>query len=125
MGNQEGESYGFGFGGPCFPRDNRAFALFADDINIDAIISKASDTANQMHLKYQLEELKNNNDISKQIIFSELAYKLGTTIIEESQKLAIAVELAKLGYQIVIQDNQEVINQIKSIHGDLFHYQKK
>ena len=32
--------YGFGFGGPCFPRDNRAFGIFAKEVNIDATISK-------------------------------------------------------------------------------------
>ena len=117
--------YGYGYGGPCFPRDNRAFALFAGDINIDAVISKASDSGNQLHLKYQVEEFMKNNDRSKLIVFSGLSYKTGTTIIEESQKLALAVELAGKGYRILIQDDQEVLKQIQSIYGDLFHYQKK
>ena len=115
--------YGYGYGGPCFPRDNRAFALFADDINIDAVISKASDAANQLHLKYQIEEFMKNNDRSKQIVFSELSYKTGTIIIEESQKLALAVELAGKGYRILMRDDQEVLKEIKSIYGDLFEYE--
>lgn len=117
--------YGYGYGGPCFPRDNRAFFLFSDDLDIDAVISKASDTANQMHLKYQLEEFIENNDISKPIVFSDLAYKPGTTIIEESQKLALAVGLAKKGYHIIIQDEKEVMNQIKLIYRNLFKYSPK
>ena len=83
--------YGYGYGGPCFPRDNRAFAIFADDVKIDAVISKASDSANKLHLQYQLEEFIENNNMSKPIVFSDLAFKPGTTIIEESQKLALAV----------------------------------
>ncbi len=114
--------YGFGYGGPCFPRDNQAFALFAGDVNIDAVISRASDIGNRLHLKYQVEEFMKNNDSSEQVIFSGLAYKPGTNIIEESQKLALAVALARNGYCILIKDNQEVVNQIKLIYGDLFSY---
>lgn len=116
--------YGYGFGGPCFPRDNQAFALFAGDLNIDAVISKASDSGNRLHLKYQIEEFIKNNDKSKQIIFSGLAYKPGSTIITESQKLALAVELAMAGYHVLIDDDQEVVKQIKSIYGDLFSYKE-
>ena len=114
--------YGYGFGGPCLPRDNRAFELFAQDMNIDAIVSKSSDIANKLHLEYQLEEFMKNAERSKQIVFSGLSYKSGTTIIEESQKLALAIKLAKKGYKILIQDDQEVVKEIKSIYGDLFEY---
>ncbi len=31
------------YGGPCFPRDNRAFAAFAAAVGIDACIAKATD----------------------------------------------------------------------------------
>ncbi|MDP1881197.1 MAG: hypothetical protein Q8K60_09695, partial [Parachlamydiaceae bacterium] len=27
--------WGYGFGGPCFPRDNRAFAIYAEQIGVD------------------------------------------------------------------------------------------
>ena len=67
--------------------------------------------------------MKNNNK-SELIIFSDLAYKPNTKIIEESQKLALAVELAGKGYRILIQDDQEVLKQIQSIYGDLFKYQE-
>ena len=60
--------------------------------------------------------------MSKSVLFTGLAYKLGTTIIEESQKLALAVELAKKGYHILIRDDQEVVKQIKSTYGALFEY---
>ena len=60
--------------------------------------------------------------MSKAIVLSELAYKPDTTIIEESQKLAFAVELAEQGYRIVIDDELEVVKQIKLIYDDLFEY---
>ena len=116
--------YGYGFGGPCFPRDNRAFDLFANDVSIDAVISKASDNANKLHLDFQVTELKKKYKKTEPIIFSDVAYKLGTNIIEESQKLALAVELAELGYQIVIRDTEEIISQIEELYGNKFNYQK-
>ena len=117
--------YGYGFGGPCFPRDNRAFDLFANDVSIDAVISKASDNANKLHLDFQVNELKKKYKKTEQIVFSDVAYKLGTNIIEESQKLALAVELAELGYQIVIKDTDEIISQVEDLYGNKFNYQKK
>ena len=59
------------------------------------------------------------------LVFSDVAYKLGTNIIEESQKLALAVQLAELGYQIVIKDTEEIISQIEDLYGNKFNYQKK
>ena len=114
--------YGFGYGGPCFPRDNRAFSLFADDVNINAIISKASDTANKLHMASQVTDFEKKYDKNEQIIFSDVSYKVGTNIIEESQKLALAVKLAELGYNITIRDKRSVVNQVKKVYNNMFTY---
>lgn len=114
--------YGFGFGGPCLPRDNRAFALFADDTHIDALISKATDEANHLHLDFQVKEFEKKYNKTESIVFSDLAYKSGTNIIEESQKLAIAVCLANKGFRIIIKDEKEIIEQIKIIYPSKFEY---
>ena len=106
--------YGYGYGGPCFPRDNRALSLYAQDLQLDAVISKASDRSNKLHLDYQYKELLKNNSKDKPIIFSDVAYKRGTDIIEESQKLALAIKLSEEGYNVVIKDNKRVIDKIKS-----------
>ncbi|HYM91609.1 MAG TPA: nucleotide sugar dehydrogenase, partial [bacterium] len=37
---------GLPFGGPCFPRDNRAFAAFAERFGVDAKLAKACDQMN-------------------------------------------------------------------------------
>ena len=114
--------YGYGFGGPCLPRDNRALKIYAKDIGVDANISAATDKANKLHLEYQIENFVKNNNKEKQIIFSDICYKTNTNIIEESQKLALAVSLAKKGYKILIKDRKEVVKKIKSVYGDLFDY---
>jgi UDP-glucose 6-dehydrogenase len=108
---------GFGFGGPCFPRDNRALSNCATKVGIDAVISKATDEMNVKHLEYQIENFAKNNpnrDIEVEIEY--VTYKKDSTIIEESQQLKFAVRLKELGYKIKILDNRnEVTEQLKNI----------
>jgi nucleotide sugar dehydrogenase len=108
---------GFGFGGPCFPRDNRALAKCGEEIGVDAIISKATDKMNEKHLEYQIEQfVKSNPDKTKVVEIPFITYKAESTLIEESQQLKFALRLKKLGYTIKILDKRkEVLNQIKNI----------
>lgn len=115
-------TYGFGFGGPCLPRDNRALASYAMDLGIKALISLASNEANVLHLKFQLDEYKKNHDKNEPIIITDVAYKPGTNIIEESQQLALASLLADNGFKITINNSHEVIEIIRSIFADKFEY---
>ncbi len=115
--------YGFGFGGPCFPRDNRALALFAKDVGLEAEISKASDIANNLHLNFQFNEYKLKYSLSEPIVFSNMAYKPGTTIIEESQKLKLAVMLMEASYSVTIKDYYDIIFQVRKLYGDNFNYE--
>lgn len=108
---------GFGFGGPCFPRDNRALSNCASKVGIDAVISKATDEMNVKHLEYQIENfIKNNPNKNVEIEIEYVTYKKDSTIIEESQQLKFATKLKELGYKIKILDNRtEVIEQLKNI----------
>ncbi len=115
--------YGYGFGGPCFPRDNKAFYTYADDLGYNAGISKATEKSNNEHLIYQKDCFVRDNDKSRNYFFKNVTYKSGSIIIEQSQKLLLAVELAKLGYKITITDSQKVIDQVVELYGDLFNYE--
>ncbi len=108
---------GFGFGGPCFPRDNRALAKCSEEVGIDAVISRATDEMNEKHLQYQIEDfIKNNPDKNKAVEIDFITYKKESTIIEESQQLKFAQKLKELGYNIQLLDQrQEVLDQIKDI----------
>ena len=133
--------YGFGYGGPCFPRDNRALGIFAADINVAADISRATDDSNKKHLEFQLRDYMTNNpkdanttvafgqhdktDYSEKITvwFESVTYKEGSTMIEESQQLEFAVGLAYGGYEVLISDVQEVVETVQALYGDLFLYE--
>ena len=133
--------YGFGYGGPCFPRDNRALGIYAADIQVAADISDATDAMNQKHLAFQLNDYMTNNpqedtatlafgqhdksNYSDEIgvWFESVTYKEGSTMIEESQQLEFAVGLAYGGYEVLISDVQEVVETVQALYGDLFLYE--
>jgi UDPglucose 6-dehydrogenase len=110
-------NYGFGFGGPCFPRDNRALGKFGDDQGYELLISKATDEVNRRHIDFQFSEYTHN---SGPIVFHQVSYKKDSTIIEESQQLALAVRLAKAGRQVIIRERVEVIRLVEQAHPGLF-----
>lgn len=115
--------YGFGYGGPCFPRDNRALAIHASDVGYQALISYATDQTNINHLKFQVEDFKLKNSPENPIKFDSVTYKPGTDILEESQQLAFAVSLAQEGYQVIIEETKPVVDRLKKTYGSLFVYE--
>ena len=86
------------------------------------MISKASDNSNKAHLMYQVEQFCKNNDKDKLVTFSYVTYKPQSTMIEESQQLLFAAEVAKRGYSVCINERSSVISEVKEIYGDLFAY---
>lgn len=113
---------GYGFGGPCFPRDNRALGSYAKQIGIEPLIPVATDTANKTHAKYMAEQLIQRHQTY--YVFEDVNYKdnCPVIIIEESQKLAVAEILAKRGHAVVIKDRPAVIDAVKQKYGTLFQY---
>jgi UDPglucose 6-dehydrogenase len=114
--------YGFGFGGPCFPRDNRALAIYAKENGIRAAISEASDDFNGLHIGYQVEFFKKNNDKSQPVTFDYVTYKPESDMIVESQQLLFAKELAESGYDVIIHERPSVIVAIKEEYPGLFSF---
>lgn len=95
--------YGFGFGGPCFPRDNKALLFATNQINIDFSFSKNTINENNKHFDFQLEQLlKENKDT---YFFESLGYKQNSDIIEESQQLRLALALSQQGKKVVVNKN--------------------
>lgn len=56
--------YGYGFGGPCFPRDNRALGYYANNNGFAFELCHTTDKLNEKHLLFQFDEIKQNVDIS-------------------------------------------------------------
>jgi nucleotide sugar dehydrogenase len=113
---------GYSFGGPCFPRDNRALFGYANQVGIDARISEATEKQNQDHIDFQFQELlKQNKDVYE---FVGIGYKdpCDVPIIEESAKLIIAEKLARAGKRVILKDQAQLIEVTERKHGKLFEY---
>jgi nucleotide sugar dehydrogenase len=115
--------HGFGYGGPCFPRDTKALIHYCNSNKIKPLLCEATEEYNTQHLRYQVDRFMQDNQKGKAITFNAVTYKPGVPIIEESQQLQFAVLLAKNGYEIVINDFASVCDEVKEIYGDLFRYE--
>jgi UDPglucose 6-dehydrogenase len=113
---------GYGFGGPCFVRDNRALADYADLIGIEPVVFRATDTANEQHARFMAGQLLELN--LEEYPFEDVSYKPNcpVKIIYASQKLAVAKLIAEQGKRVIIMDKQAVIDELEALYGDLFIY---
>lgn len=114
---------GYGFGGPCFPRDNRALGNYAGTLGVDPIIPRATDDSNKLHAEMMAKDIE--KFIGPPFVFEDVAYKPNcpVPIIEESQKLAVADILVKKGYRVVVRDRSEIIDEVMKEFGNQFEYE--
>lgn len=111
--------YGYGFGGPCFPRDNRALGIYAKRNNFNFELCSTTDSLNNDHLLFQFNELKNKKGA---IIFNYITYKDSSYILEESQKLKLALLLEEHGCDVIINERQNVIDNLKKTYNNRINY---
>lgn len=114
--------YGYGFGGPCFPRDNRALSVFSEDLLGFGKIFEVTDEANRRHLDFQETDLVRRFQPGSKLEIGPVSYNRRSPSLEESQSLELAVRLAKRGYLITIVDGPEVIALVRARHRELFEY---
>jgi nucleotide sugar dehydrogenase len=115
--------YGYGFGGPCFPRDNRAFAKYAKSVAVEPTMFEAADRCNDIHAVGRASLAV----YGKPPVYEDVTFKpnCGPPIIEESQKLEEARILATMGATVTIRDRPEVIREVQKEYGSLFKYEVK
>jgi nucleotide sugar dehydrogenase len=116
---------GYGYGGPCFPRDNRALGGYAQFRGIRPLLFSATDEYNAYHTQLQIDQLLASPE--REFEFEGVAYKPNTKvpIVEESQRLKIAVALARDGRRVTLIDYAGTLNEVKKEYGGLFSYQVK
>jgi len=106
-------NYGFGFGGPCLPRDNRAFAHAAERVGLKNNIGLTIDAFNDEHLNFLADNLCEKHMNKKVPFYMDcITYKKGTDILEESQQYLLFKELLKRGYKVVAMELPEVVEKV-------------
>ena len=97
--------YGFGFGGPCFPRDNRAFASYASKVGVDHNIGHVTDAFNEDHATFLKEYFMFKNKKKMPFFFNYLTYKPNTDILTESQQYRLCLDLLNEGHVVYCGDS--------------------
>jgi hypothetical protein len=106
--------FGYGFGGPCLPRDNRALGKHMDNIELKVNLPYEVDGFNNKHNEFLYDTLiKQNSDKNIPFIFDSVSYKKGIDIITESQQLKLAITLLENDYSVIIIDLPQVIKLIE------------
>ncbi len=97
--------FGFGFGGPCFPRDNRAFAAYAKSVGVEHNIGTTTDNFNEAHAEFVKEYVLYQNHDKKPFCFRYLTYKPETDILTESQQYRLCLDLLNEGCKVYCVDD--------------------
>ena len=103
-----GRSYlsaGTGYGGPCFPRDNRAFHKYASTVGVEADLSMATDAINVRQGKRIIRIIEGQLAPGSKILVVGLSYKPDTDVTEESPALAFIESAQKAGFAIDAVDD--------------------
>jgi nucleotide sugar dehydrogenase len=104
--------YGFGYGGPCLPRDNRAFAAFAKSLGLEYNLGYVTDEINNQHSKFVCDFYDKINDKNLPFYFDSITYKKNTDILTESQQYRLCKDLLDRGYKVYIRNDSRVTPQV-------------
>jgi len=93
-----------GYGGPCFPRDNKALSWLIESLGMPATLARATDAANAEQIPLLtgvvLGALPENGVVG----VLGLSYKPDTDVVECSQGVLLARELSGRGIDVIAFD---------------------
>jgi len=92
------------FGGPCFPRDNRALGVAAEAVGAPWDLAAATDTMNDAFADRIAATVIRATEDGDTVAVLGLAYKDNTPVVEESAGAKVAAALAGLGRKVVVHD---------------------
>lgn len=93
-----------GYGGPCFPRDNVAFAALAVRLGARADIAQGTDAINRYQIDRLTSAVAARVPKGSKVAVLGMAYKPHTPVIEASQGVMLAQRLQRDGYDVVVHD---------------------
>jgi len=121
-----GEKYlagGLAYGGPCFPRDNRAVARFAQAVGVRAKLPEATHEVNLYQSRRVVDLIKSRLGGLKglRVAVLGLTYKPGTDVVEESSSIKIVEGLIEEGAAVSVYDPAGMENA-KKVLGESVRY---
>ena len=92
------------YGGPCFPRDNKALAYLGRQLDRPATLAEATDTYNRSVIDRILTIVEEAITPDDEVAILGLAYKPYTNVVEEAAGLLLAGQLADRGVRVTVHD---------------------
>ena len=92
------------FGGPCFPRDNRALGVAAEAVGAPWDLAAATDRMNDGLAERIANAVTQSTSEGDTVAVLGLAYKDNTPVVEESAGAKVAAALAARGRTVVVHD---------------------
>jgi nucleotide sugar dehydrogenase len=121
--------YGFGFGGPCLPRDNRALGYYAKNLGMELNLPLTVDSFNKEHATFLKDYYVNlNPDKSNPFVMNYITYKRGTDILEESQQFQLCIDLLNEGYMVNVIEIDVIsskLNYLSESYGGRLKFYKQ
>jgi UDPglucose 6-dehydrogenase len=108
---------GLGYGGPCFPRDNKAMSRLASDLGLTAALAETTDRENRSEVRRLSALVKHHAPAGARVGVLGLSYKPDTEVIEESQGLQLAQALMADGFEVLVYDPMG-LEQARVVLGD-------
>jgi UDPglucose 6-dehydrogenase len=115
---------GVGYGGSCFPKDVRALAAMAREVDIEPCVLDAVDAVNNCQKEVLLQKIETHFDrqlAGKQIAIWGLAFKPRTDDIREAPALVLIDRLLAQGAQLRVHD-PEAMENVRAQYGDRLVY---
>jgi UDPglucose 6-dehydrogenase len=106
-----------GYGGPCFPRDNKAFAHLARQLGTNALLAEATDQLNSQQITRLAKLVLSRLHDGGRVGILGLSYKPNTNVVEESSGLALAHYLLEQQVSLTLYDPAAMEN-VKRALGD-------
>jgi len=106
--------YGFGFGGPFLPRDNRALGYFVKNLGMELNLPLTVDNFNKEHANFIKDYyIQKNPDKTVPFVMDYITYKKGTDILEESQQFQLCIDLLNEGYILHVIEIDSITNKLQ------------
>lgn len=107
------------YGGPCFPRDNRALAALASRVGASSGLAEATDIFNRAQIKSVAEIVKSHHSGPQPIGILGLTYKPNTEVVEESFGLLLAQELSSSNFAVTVYDPSADATRVLGAHKNI------
>ena len=108
--------YGFGFGGPFLPRDNRALGYFVKNLGMELNLPLTVDNFNKEHANFIKDYyIQKNPDKTVPFVMDYITYKKGTDILEESQQFQLCIDLLNEGYTLHVIEIDAITNKLQQM----------